>query len=171
MRVEHNLALLGAELRDSPHVTKTYVTSLLDKYHIYVSGIHVQCPSHLFYEGNIIGKQMSVDELQACAWDSLVNQLSVLKKMVEDLDYVDRIMKVVYYINGVGSKEQWKEATRGTSSLLEEAFGKSGEHESCVIAPVPLPPAQPVQVDILVSVPAAMIEVPFFKQEYMEGSA
>jgi hypothetical protein len=157
MLVEKKLALCGIELVDTPDVTKSYVTTTADKYHVYVSGIQVHCPSHLFNEGHVIGKQLSVEWLKVCARRSLTNQLSMLKRIIEDLDAVDHIIKVVYYINGIGTKEEWNQITKENTDIIREAFGKAGDCEVCTVAPVPLPPGQPVQVDILVSLPSSAL--------------
>ncbi|GEN33424.1 MULTISPECIES: hypothetical protein [Aneurinibacillus] len=156
MRVEKKLAQSGIVLTDNPDITKSYVTLIHDKYHVYVSGIQAHCPSHLFYDGNIIGRQLSLEWLKVCARRSISNQLSMLKRIVEDLDTIDHIIKVVYYINGIGTKEDWRQITNETTGILRDAFGQAGDCEICTIAPVPLPPGQPVQVDILVSLPASI---------------
>lgn len=155
MRIEKRLALYGIELTDCPDITKSYITSTADKYHVYVSGIQVHCPSNLFYEGHIIGKQLSSKWLEACAHRSLVNQLSMLKRIVEDLDIIDHIIKIVYYINCIGTKEDWRQVTKETTDIMREVFGEAGDCEICTIAPVPLPPGQPVQIDLLVSLPSS----------------
>lgn len=158
MRIEKKLAVYGMVLTDNPEVTKSYVTSTADKYHVYVSGIHVHCPSQLLYEGNRIGKQLSVEWLRACARRSMLNQLSMLKRIVEDLDAVDQIMKIVYYINGIGTKEEWSEVTKETTAIIRSAFGQVGSDcEVCIIAPVPLAPGQPVQIDLLASLPSTIL--------------
>ncbi|MBN6188437.1 hypothetical protein JQN58_16425 [Aneurinibacillus sp. BA2021] len=158
MRIENKLAFYGMEVTQSPEITKSYVTSTLDKYHIYVSGIHVQCPSHLLYEGHRIGKQLSVEWLKACARRSMVNQISMMKRIVEDLDAIDQLIKVVYYINGIGTKEEWNEVTCDTTAIVRDVFGEAGKDcEVCTIAPVPLPPGQPVQIDLLASLPSSIL--------------
>jgi len=68
---------------------------------------------------------------------------------VGDLDTIERIVKVVGYVNSAVGFNQQPQVINGASELLLEIFGDRGKHARVAVGVNELPSDSPVEVEMI----------------------
>lgn len=86
------------------------------------------------------------------ARDCALNRLAVIKAELYDLDRVERIVKVLVYINVAPGFTELPEVANGESDLLVNLWGDRGRHARPAIGVVALGDNAAVETEIIVQV-------------------
>jgi enamine deaminase RidA (YjgF/YER057c/UK114 family) len=104
---------------------------------------------------NIVGKlgaALSVEEGYAAAREVAINQLSVLKAELGNLNKVKRIVKVNGMVNAVPEFTDQSKVINGYSDLMVAVFGDAGKHARAAVGMGSLPGNMAVEVEMIVEV-------------------
>ena len=104
---------------------------------------------------NIVGKlgqDLSIDEGYAAAREVGINQLSVLKMELGDLNKIKRIVKVHGMVNATPDFTEHSKVINGYSDLMVAVFGENGKHARAAVGMGSLPGNMAVEVEMIVEV-------------------
>ena len=99
-----------------------------------------------------VGIDLSVEEAYQAARLTAVNQLSVLKSEIGDLNKVVRIVKVNGMVNTHESFTEHSQVINGFSDLMVEVFGERGKHARSAVGMAALPWNTACEVEVVVEV-------------------
>ena len=83
-----------------------------------------------------------------------VRGLAVVKSLVGDLDKVERIVKVVGFVNSTPDCESQPKVINGASELLGKIFDEAGAHARSAVGVASLPLGACCEVEMIVKVKA-----------------
>lgn len=81
-----------------------------------------------------------------------INQLAVLKDMLGNLNRVNRIVKVLGFVNSDPAFIDQPKVLNGFSDLMGKVFGEKGRHARAAVGVATLPRGQAVEVELVVEV-------------------
>lgn len=148
MSVEQRLRELGLELPPVVAPVAAYVPGLQAGRLIFTAGQIPMAAGRLVYKGRL-GDDLSVDEGRAAARLCALNGLAVLKDVAGDLDRIERIVKVVGYVNSADSFTEQPAVINGASELFGDVFGNAGQHARSAVGVNTLPLGAAVEVEII----------------------
>ncbi len=104
---------------------------------------------------NVVGKlgtALSVEEGYAAAREVAINQLSVLKAELGNLNKVKRVVKVKGMVNAAPDFTNHSKVINGYSDLMVAVFGDAGKHARAAVGMGSLPGNMAVEVEMIVEV-------------------
>ena len=150
--VEQRLVDLGIELLD-PKLPKGINIELSTQSGnlIYLSG---NGPISSSGEKTIgkVGSDLSIEQGYMAARLTAINQLSVLKAHIGDLNKVVKIVKVFGMVNANPSFTEHPRVINGFSDLLIEVFGERGRHARSAVGVASLPWNIACEVEMIVEI-------------------
>ena len=99
-----------------------------------------------------LGADLSIEEGYKAARLTGINQLSVLKAELGNLNKVKRIVKVLGMVNSTADFADQPKVVNGYSDLMVEVFGDRGKHARAAVGMVALPGNIAVEVEMIVEV-------------------
>lgn len=153
MSLEQRLREMGLELPPVPVPVAAYVPGVQAGQLIFTSGQLPSVQGELRYKGRL-GLDLSVEEGYEAARLCAINALAVVKELAGDLAAVERIVKVVGYVNCTDDFTQQPQVINGASELLVELFGPAGRHARAAVGVNTLPLGAAVELDMIVQVRA-----------------
>lgn len=152
MRIEKKLEKLGIVLPPCPKPVGSYSTATLSGNMLYLSGT-----SGADNEGKPvlgkIGQEVSIEQGYSSARGAVLNFLSTLKAELGDLDRVERIVKLLGFVNCTPDFYRHPEVINGASDLLIEVFGEErGLHARSAVGVYSLPFNISVEIEMIVQV-------------------
>lgn len=148
---EANLKELGIELSTPSAPVANYVNAVRTGNIIFLAG---KGPLQANGE-NITGKlgaDLTIEQGYEAARVTGINQLSVLKAELGNLNKVKRIIKVKGMVNAVPEFTDHPKVVNGYSDLMVAVFGEKGKHARAAIGMGSLPSNIAVEIDMIVEV-------------------
>lgn len=149
--IEQRLQELGVELPPAPEPRFTYVPCVRTGNLIYLSGQDCRINGELMYEGKL-GAELTIEQGQAAARQTIINCLAVMKQYLGDLDRVVRIVKMLGLVNSAPGFADQPYVMNGASNFLVEVFGEKGKHARSAIGTNELPFHTPVEIELIVEI-------------------
>lgn len=148
--IEKKLEELGYELPVCPKPVAAYqpAVTFMGKL-VYISGQDCRKDGELVHSGKL-GEQVTVEEGQVCARQSILNCLAALKYEIGDLDKVERIVKVLGFVASAPGFGEQPYVINGASELLIRLFGEKGRHARAALGTNELPFGTPVEIEMIV---------------------
>lgn len=150
-RIEKRLKELGIELPEAPKPAAIYIPAQQTGNLVYTSGQDCRKDGVLIYEGKV-GKDLTIEQGQEAARQTMINCLAVLKGHLGDLDRVKKVVKLLGFVNSAPGFVEQPYVINGASKLLEEVFGEAGKHARSAISSNELPFNTPVEIEMIVEV-------------------
>lgn len=150
-QIEQRLQELGITLPPSPEPRFTYIPCNQTGNLIYLSGQDCRINGELMYEGKL-GREVTIEQGQAAARQTIINCLAVMKGYLGDLDRVVKIVKMLGFVNSAPGFGDQPYVINGASDLLVEVFGEQGKHARSAIGTSDLPFHTPVEIELIVEV-------------------
>jgi len=148
MSFELKLKELGVELPEAPKPLGAYVPAVKVGSLVYISGEKASVGGVLKYKGKV-GEDLTLKEGYEAARICAINCLAALKTIVESLDEVERVVKVIGYVNSAEGFNQQPKVVNGASELLLQIFGEKGQHARVAVGVNELPDDSPVEVSMI----------------------
>ena len=148
---EANLENLSITLREQGTPVANYVHGVQTGNLIFLAG---KGPKQADGE-NITGKlgaDLTVEEGYAAARETGINQLSVLKEMLGNLNRVKCVVKVHGMVNAAPDFKDHSKVINGYSDLMVAVFGENGKHARAAVGMGSLPGNMAVEVEMVVEV-------------------
>lgn len=147
MNIEAKLQELGIQLPDAPKPVATYVPGVIAGEYLYVSG---QLPSK---DGSImkgkLGEDCTENDGYKAARQSAINNLAVAKSLLGDLDRIEKVVKVVGFVNSTPDFDAQPKVINGASDFIGEVFGNNGQHARSAVGVNSLPLGACVEVEMI----------------------
>ena len=99
-----------------------------------------------------LGQDVTIEKGYEGARLTAINQLSVLKAMLGNLNKVKRIVKVLGMVNSDPNFVDQPKVMNGFSDLMVEVFGDRGKHARAAVGMASLPRGQAVEIELVVEV-------------------
>ena len=148
---EAKLKELGITLPEPPKPVANYVNGVRTGNLIFLAGKGPKRADGREITGKL-GREISIEEGYEAARLTAINQLSVLKAMLGDLNKVKRIVKVLGMVNSDPSFVEQPAVINGFSDLMVEVFGDRGRHARAAVGMASLPRGQAVEIEMIVEV-------------------
>jgi enamine deaminase RidA (YjgF/YER057c/UK114 family) len=149
--VEQKLKALGIELPTPPVPKFSYVPCVRTGNLLYTSGQDCRVNGELLYAGKL-GRELTIEQGQQAARQTVINLLAVIKQELGDLDRVERVVKMLGFVNSAPGFADQPVVMNGASDLLIEVFGDKGRHARSAIGTSELPFHTPVEIELIVEV-------------------
>ena len=152
MSVEDRIIELGYRLGDPPQPLGQYVRCVVSGGFAFTAG---HGPFDEFGKVSVrgqVGSELSLEQGQQAARLSVVSCLASLKSALGSLDNVDRIVKLLGFVNCAPGFTDTSAVMDGASELLVNAFGTSGIHARAAIGTTVLPGGIPVEIELIARV-------------------
>lgn len=147
--IENRLKALNIVLPVPAVPVAIYLPAVTVNNLVYTSGNDCRKNGELIYTGKV-GLDLSVEQGQEAARQTMINLLAVLKSHVDDLDRVERIVKLLGFVNSAPGFVEQAYVINGASTLLVEIFGDAGKHARSAIGTSELPFNTPVEIEMIV---------------------
>lgn len=143
--IEKKIQKLGLQLPEVPAPMGLYKPVNIYKTFLYTSG-----QDSRLYKGKV-GVDLTIEEGQKAAQDSVLRCLASIKQEIGDLDKIDRIFKVLGFVNCEPEFGDQPKVINGASQLLIDIFGENGRHARSAIGSTALPGNAAVEIEMLVT--------------------
>jgi len=156
MEVEKKLSEMGLTLPPTPTPVANYVPVVRSGNLLFVAG---HGPSFLKdgklqYIRGKLGRELSVEEGYEAAKHVTLNILQSIKGEIGDLDKVQRIVKVLGFVNCTEDFPDQPKVINGASDLLVALYGERGRHARSAVGMYQLPFGIAVEIEMVVEVEA-----------------
>ena len=150
-KIEENLSKLGVTLPDAPAPAANYVPYVVDGNTVYVSG-QISANDTGLITGKL-GDGMSVEDGAAAAKSCAISLLAQLKEACDgDIDRLDRVVKLVGFVNSTGDFTDQPKVINGASDFLVEALGDQGRHARSAVSAASLPLGVAVEIEAVFAI-------------------
>jgi enamine deaminase RidA (YjgF/YER057c/UK114 family) len=147
--IENRLKELDIVLPEPPKPAAAYIPAVTTGNLVYTSGNDCRVNGKLMYEGKL-GKDLTIEQGQQAARQTMINLLAVLKSYIGDLDRIERVVKLLAFVNSAPGFADQPYVINGASLLLEQVFGENGKHARSAIGTSELPFHTPVEIEMIV---------------------
>jgi enamine deaminase RidA (YjgF/YER057c/UK114 family) len=148
--VEEKIRGLGIELKVPTVPKANLVLSVQSGNLIFLSG------NGPIKDGKVIsgkvGKDLTIKQGYDAARLTAINQLSILKAQIGDLNKVEKIVKVFGMVNTDSSFKDHPQVINGFSDLMVEIFGERGKHARSAVGMASLPWNIACEVELIVQI-------------------
>ena len=151
MEIENKLKALGYELPNPPTPAANYIGYVRVGNMLYIGGNIGRINGVIKYRGKV-GAEVTLEQAYDAARNCALNHLATMKAALGDLDKVERIVKVLSYINVAPGFTELPKVANGESDLLVQLFGERGRHTRAAIGVASLSQDAPVENEVTVQV-------------------
>ncbi len=148
---EAKLSELGIELSTPSAPVANYVNAVRTGNLIFLAGKGPLKPDGENITGKL-GADLAIEEGYEAARITGINQLSVLKAELGNLNKVKRIVKVLGMVNSTPDFTDQPKVVNGYSDLMVAVFGENGKHARAAVGMGALPSDIAIEVEMIVEV-------------------
>ena len=141
MEIDNRLKALGIELPNPPTPAANYIGYVRVGNLLFIGGNIGRINGVIKYRGRV-GAEVSLEQAYDAARNCALNHL----------DKVERIVKVLSYVNVAPGFTDMPKVANGESDLLIEVFGENGRHTRAAIGVASLSQNAPVENEVIVQV-------------------
>ena len=151
MEIENKLKALGFELPNPPTPAANYIGYVRVGNLLFIGGNIGRINGVIKYRGKV-GADVTLEQAYDAARNCALNHLATMKAALGDLDKVERIVKVLGYVNSAPGFTDMPKVVNGESDLLVQLFGERGQHTRAAVGVASLSQDAPVENEIIVQV-------------------
>jgi enamine deaminase RidA (YjgF/YER057c/UK114 family) len=151
MEIENKLKALGFELPNPPVPAANYIGYVRVGNLLYIGGNIGRINGVIKYRGKV-GDTITLEQAYDAARNCALNHLATMKAALGDLDRVERIVKVLGYVNVAPGFTDMPKVVNGESDLLVQVFGEKGQHTRAAVGVSSLSQDAPVETEVTVQV-------------------
>jgi enamine deaminase RidA (YjgF/YER057c/UK114 family) len=151
MEIEKKLKSLGFDLPNPPVPAANYIGSVRVGSLLFVGGNIGRINGVLKYRGKV-GGAVTLEQAYEAARNCALNHLALMKAALGDLDKVERIVKVLGYVNVAPGFTEMPKVVNGESDLLVQLWGEQGQHTRAAVGVAALSQDSPVETEVTVQV-------------------
>ena len=153
MQIEKRLEELGITLPLAATPVANYVTTVQTGNLVFTSGHGPGSGEGKIYKSQL-GTDAEIKDGYQSARQVAINLIGTLKQALGDLDRIQRIVKVVGFVNSAPTFTDQPAVVNGASDLFVEVFGDRGKHTRSAVGMSQLPGGIPVEVEMVVEIDA-----------------
>lgn len=147
--IEEKLKDLGLTLPDPPAPQANYLTAVQVGPWLYTSGQSCLIDGRIVYQGRV-GSDLTLEEGYQAARLTALNLLATVKEHAGDLEKIERIVKLLGFVNSAPDFHDQPEVVNGASDLLVAVLGQKGRHARSALGTNNLPRNIPVEIEMVV---------------------
>jgi enamine deaminase RidA (YjgF/YER057c/UK114 family) len=151
VEIEKKLNNLGFQLPRVPEPTANYISCVRVGNLLFIGGNTGRINGKRKFEGKV-GEAVTLEQAYTMARDCALNHLAIIKAELGDLDRVERIVKVLAYINAAPGFTELPKVANGESDLLVNLSGDRGRHARAAVGVSALGSNAAVETEIIVQV-------------------
>jgi enamine deaminase RidA (YjgF/YER057c/UK114 family) len=151
MEIEKKLNEMGFQVPGVPGAAGNYIGCVRVGNLLFVGGNTGRVNGKRKFEGKV-GEAVTLEQAYIMARECALNHLAVIKEALGDLDQVERIVKVLAYINVAPGFTELPKVANGESDLLVNLWGDRGRHTRAAIGVAALGSNAAVETEIIVQV-------------------
>ncbi|GAB6283550.1 MAG: RidA family protein [Ignavibacterium sp.] len=149
--VEEKIKELGFQLQETPKPLAAYIPAIRINNFIFTSGQLPIVDGKLKYEGKI-GENLSQEEGKLASQIAVLNCLSTVKSIINDMDKIEQIVKLTVFVNSSATFTNQPEVANGASELLINIFGEKGKHTRSAVGVGSLPRNSSVEIEMILKI-------------------
>jgi enamine deaminase RidA (YjgF/YER057c/UK114 family) len=150
--IEARLKVLGIDLPIPGKPAANYVPFVVTGKLLFLSGQVPMTPEGVKFVGKV-GREYSIEEGQQAARICAINLLAAMKAAVGDLERIQRVVKVVGFVNAVPDFPDVHKVVNGASDLITDVLGDAkGKHARSAIGMGTLPLGVAVEVEAIAEI-------------------
>jgi enamine deaminase RidA (YjgF/YER057c/UK114 family) len=154
MEIENKLRSLGVALPAPPIPAAHYIPYVRVGELLFVGGntgrLNGEPHAYVGKVGDRVTLQQAYEMARRCA----LNHLAIIKSALGDLDRVERVVKMIGYVNVAPGFTQMPQVVNGASDLFIELWGPRGEHARAAVGVASLANDAPVETELIVQIRA-----------------
>ncbi|GLK71783.1 RidA family protein [Ancylobacter dichloromethanicus] len=147
--VEAKLATLGITLPAASAPAANYVPFVISGNLLWISGQIAMADGKLM-TGKLAG-EADIEAGRAAARQCGINLIAQIKAALGDLDRVQRVVKLVGFVNSAPDFTDQPKVINGASDLFVEVFGDAGRHARSAVGAAALPFDVRVEVEAVIA--------------------
>ncbi|KJS21551.1 MAG: endoribonuclease L-PSP [Clostridiaceae bacterium BRH_c20a] len=147
--IKEKLEKMGIDLPKPAEPKFSYIPVRQTGNLIYLSGMDCRVNGELIYKGKL-GKDLSIEQGQKAARQTMINILGVLQNYLGDLERIEKVIKVLGFVSSTPDFVEQPYVINGASNLLVEVLGERGKHARSAIGTNVLPFDTPVEIEIII---------------------
>jgi enamine deaminase RidA (YjgF/YER057c/UK114 family) len=152
MEIEKKLNALGLQMPAPQMPAGTYIGCVRVGDLLFVGGTIGQLNGEeLTYSGKV-GQDVTIEQAYEMARHCALNHLAVMKAELGDLDAVERIVKVIAYVNAAPEFTAFPKVANGESDLYVQLWGEWGQHTRAAIGVAGLSGNACVETEVTIQV-------------------
>lgn len=155
--IENRLRELGLELPVAPKPLAAYVPAIAIEGFVYTSGQIPVVNGALKYQGKA-GQEWNEEQGYEAAKICALNCLGAIKAEIGSLNYIDRVVKVVGFVNSACGFTGQPQIINGASDLLQKLFGERGKHARSAVGVSELPLGAVCEVEMIVKIKSEKVK-------------
>jgi enamine deaminase RidA (YjgF/YER057c/UK114 family) len=152
MEIDRKLAELGLELPTPPVPAAHYIPYVQVGNLLFVGGNTGRLNGQPHTYAGKVGDQVTLEQAYQMARHCALNHLAVIKSALEDLDRVERFVKLLGFVNVAPGFTKMPQVVNGASDLFIEIWGKRGEHARAAVGVASLANDAPVETEVIVQI-------------------
>ncbi|HEY7750834.1 MAG TPA: RidA family protein [Ignavibacteriaceae bacterium] len=146
--IEEKIKELGFTFPETPKPLAAYIPSIQVGKLVFTSGQVPIKDGKIQYAGKV-GKDLAEEAGQKAAELCALNCLSVIKNLIGDLDKIERIIKLVVFVNSDDNFTSQPKVANGASELMIKIFGERGKHARSAVGVSQLPLNAAVEIEMI----------------------
>jgi enamine deaminase RidA (YjgF/YER057c/UK114 family) len=151
VEIEAKLSKMGLELPNPPAPAANYIGCVRVGNLLFVGGNIGRINGQLKYVGKV-GETITLEQAYEAARNCALNHLAIIKAAIGDLDKVERIVKVLGYVNVAPGFNDMPKVVNGESDLLVQLWGERGQHARAAVGVASLSREAPVETEVIVEI-------------------
>lgn len=151
MSFEAKAKELGINIPEAAKPLAVYVPAVKEGNFVHTSGQIPLVAGELKFKGKL-GKELTVEQGYEAAKTCAINCLAAIKGVVGSLDNIEKVVKIVGFVNSAPGFVDQPKVVNGASELIGSIFGKAGEHARSAVGVAELPIDSAVEVEMIVKV-------------------
>jgi len=152
MQIENKLAGLGIEIPQTPVPAAHYIPYVKVGNLLFVGGNIGRLNGQPLMIAGKVGDKVTLEQGYQMARRCALNHLAVIKSAVGDLDRVERVVKLLGFVNVAPGFTQMPQVVNGASDLFIEVWGDRGEHARAAVGVASLSNDAPVETEVIVQI-------------------
>lgn len=152
--VEARIARLGLQLPEVAKPLAAYAPAVVSGNHVYTAGqlplVSGALPATGVVSDSGVEGTVSPERAAELAERCALNAIAAVKSQIEDLDRVQRIVKVTGFVASAPDFYGQPGVVDGASTLLGRVFAGAGVHARSAVGVSVLPLNSPVEVELIV---------------------
>lgn len=148
--IEQKIESLGIKLPSPPTPAGSYIPVVRTGNLMYISGQIPMNNGKVMFTGKVSDDNLEIAQQSArmCA----INILAQIKRELENLDKVSKIVRISGFVNSVPEFSQHPKVINSASDLIFEIFGEKGKHSRIAVGVSSLPLNSMTEIDAIVEV-------------------
>ena len=148
--IEEKIESLGIKLPNPPTPAGSYIPAVRTGNLLFISGQIPMEDGKVIFTGKVSDDNLETAQKSArmCA----INILAQIKREVQELDKVSRIVRLSGFVNSGTEFTQQPKVINAASDLIFEVFGEKGKHSRIAVGVASLPLNSMTEIDAIVEI-------------------